>query len=237
MVLINNRDEEQIRFFLADEDLRGIQYVHGDFSEEDVLKRANAKYASKALILGEEDDGLTPELVDSRVFAAMLMLKGMNPKIHICAQVQTKKYKNYLESNKCDEVIYSEEYTRYILSTATLYNGMAKVLSSLFDNGDGISVQIFDLDESWHGKTFAEVSRYYKEHKHIMVLGVLENMGAEYELKHSALAEAQKSTDYTQIVQRLKDVKSMERNVPFLNPPDNYILKEYTGLVVLGDET
>ena len=27
-----------------------------DFSEEDVLKRANAKYASKALILGEEDD-------------------------------------------------------------------------------------------------------------------------------------------------------------------------------------
>lgn len=111
MVLINNRDEEQIRFFLADEELRGIQYVHGDFSEEDVLKRANAKYASKALILGEEDDGLTPELIDSRVFAAMLMLKGMNPKIHICAQVQTKKYKNYLESNKCDEVIYSEEYT------------------------------------------------------------------------------------------------------------------------------
>ena len=166
----------------------------------------------------------------------MLMLKGMNPKIHICAQVQTKKYKNYLESNKCDEVIYSEEYTRYILSTATLYNGMAKVLSSLFDNGDGISVQIFDLDESWHGKTFAEVSRYYKEHGHIMVLGVLENMGAEYELKHSVLAEAQKSTDYTQIVQRLKDVKSMERNAPFLNPPDDYILKEYTGLVVLGDE-
>ena len=85
-------------------------------------------------------------------------------------------------------------------------------------------------------KTFAEVSRYYKEHNHIMVLGVLENMGAEYELKHSVLAEAQKSTDYTQIVQRLKDVKSMERNAPFLNPPDDYILKEYTGLVVLGDE-
>ena len=63
-----------------------------------------------------------------------------------------------------------------------------------------------------------------------------ENMGAEYELKHSVLAEAQKSTDYTQIVQRLKDVKSMERNAPFLNPPDDYILKEYTGLVVLGDE-
>ena len=87
MVLVNNLDEDEMRFFLADEDLRGIQYVHGDFSEEDILKRANAKYASKALILGEEEDGLTPELIDSRVFAAVLMLKGMNPKMHICAQI------------------------------------------------------------------------------------------------------------------------------------------------------
>ena len=69
-----------------------------------------------------------------------------------------------------------------------------------------------------------------------MVLGVLENMGAEYELKHSVLADAQKSTDYTQIVQNLKNVKNMERNAPVLNPPDDYILKKHMGLVVLGDE-
>lgn len=236
LVLINNMDEESIRFFLADDDLKGVQYVHGDFSEEFTLEKANAMYASKALILGEDQDGLSPELVDSRVFAATLMLRSMNPKIHICAQIQTKKYKHYLEINKCDEVIYSEEYTRYILSTATLYNGMAKVLSSLFDNGDGISVQILDLDQKWLGKTFSEVSSYYKEHGHIMVLGVLENMGAEYELKHSVLADAQKSTDYTQIVQNLKNVKNMERNAPVLNPPDDYILKKHMGLVVLGDE-
>ena len=236
LVLINNMDEESIRFFLADDDLKGVQYVHGDFSEEFTLEKANAMYASKALILGEDQDGLSPELVDSRVFAATLMLRSMNPKMHICAQIQTKKYKHYLEINKCDEVIYSEEYTRYILSTATLYNGMAKVLSSLFDNGDGISVQILDLDQKWLGKTFSEVSSYYKEHGHIMVLGVLENMGAEYELKHSVLADAQKSTDYTQIVQNLKNVKNMERNAPVLNPPDDYILKKHMGLVVLGDE-
>lgn len=236
LVLINNMDEESMRFFLTDEELRGVRYVHGDFSEEFTLQKANAKKAARALVLGEDQEGLGPELADSRVFAAALMLKSMNPKIHVCAQVQTKKYKGYLEANKCDEVIYSEEYTRYILSTATMYNGMAKVLSSLFDNGDGISVQIYDLDESWHGRTFAEAARYYKEHGHIMVLGVLENMGAEHELKHSVLAEAQKSTDYSEIVQRLKNVKTIERNAPVLNPPDDYVLGRHTGLVVLGEE-
>lgn len=101
LVLINNMDEESIRFFLADDDLKGVQYVHGDFSEDLLWRKPMQCMRSKALILGEDQDGLSPELVDSRVFAATLMLRSMNPKIHICAQIQTKKYKHYLEINKC----------------------------------------------------------------------------------------------------------------------------------------
>ena len=72
-ILINNMDEESIRFFLADDDLKGIQYVHGDFSEEFTLEKANAMYASKALILGEDQDGLSPELVDSIMFILLCL--------------------------------------------------------------------------------------------------------------------------------------------------------------------
>lgn len=236
IVLINNMDDKKVQPVLMDEKLKGIRYVRGDYSEESVLQNANAMMASKALILGENQENLEPELSDSRVFAAVLMLKGMNPRIHTCAEVQTKKYKNYLESHKCDEVIYSEEYTRYILSTATNYNGMAKVLSSLFDNGDGVSIQIFEVEEHWYGRTFADIFRYYKEHGHIMVIGVLENMGAERVLKHSILADAQKSTDYSEIVQKLREVKTIERNAPILNPPDDFVLGKNMGIVVLGEE-
>lgn len=236
IVLVNNVDETKIQTILMDADLKGIQYVRGDYSEEAILRNAKAEAASKALILGENQESMEPELVDSRVFAAVLMLKGMNPKLHACAEVLTKKYKNYLEAQKCDEVIYSEEYTRYILSTATNYNGMAKVLSALFDNGDGVSIQILKLEEVWYGKTFSDIFQYYKEHDHIMVLGILANMGAERALKHSMLAEAQKSTNYGEIVAKLKDVRNIERNEPILNPPDDYVLGRNMGLIVLGEE-
>lgn len=236
IVLVNATDEERMQDFLLDRDLKGIHYVRGDYSEEHILLKANAKAASKALILGEDQESLEPELVDSRVFVAALMLKGMNPKIHICAEVQTKKYKDYLESQKCDEVIYSEEYTRYILSTATGHHGMARVLSALFDDGDGVSIQILELSEEWLGKTFREVFQHYKEKERIMVIGILENMGAERALKHAILAEAQKSTDYSEIVQKLKNVKYMRRNTPVLNPPDDYVIGKNTGIIVLGEE-
>jgi len=236
IVLINMMDEERMQDFLTDRDLKGIQYVKGDYSEEYILMKANAKDASKALILGENQENLEPELVDSRVFVAALMLKGMNPKIHICAEVQTKKYKGYLENQKCDEVIYSEEYTRYILSTATGHHGMARVLSALFDDGDGVSIQILDLGEEWLGKKFSDVFKYYKENEQIMVIGILENMGAERALKHSILAEAQKSTNYGEIVQKLKNVKQVQRNTPVLNPPDDYVIGKNTGIIILGEE-
>lgn len=236
IVLVNMHEEAEIQNLLMDRELKGIHYVSGDYSEERTLANANAKDASKVLLLGENQESLEPELVDSRVFAAALMLRAMNPKIHICAEVQTKKYKDYLESHKCDEVIYSEEYTRYILSTATGHSGMAQVLSALFDDGDGVSIQIVELGEMWAGRTFLEVSHYYKEKEGIMVIGILENMGAERALKHAILAEAQKSTDYSAIVQNLKGVKSMKRNHPVLNPPDDYMIKKNAGIIVLGEE-
>lgn len=236
LVLINMMDEEKMENLLMDRELKGIQYIKGDYSEEQVLQKANAKYASKALILGQNLESLEPELVDSRVFVAVLMLKGMNPKIHICAEVQTKKYKNYLEAQKCDEIIYSEEYTRYILSTATGHNGMSRVLSALFDDGDGVSIQIRELSEEWIGKTFIEAFRHFKEREGIMVIGVLENMGAERALKRAILAEAQKSTNYDEIVQNLRGVKQMRRNTPVLNPSDDYIIGRNTGIIVLGEE-
>ena len=234
-MLVNQVDETKMQLLLDDEELKGLQYVRGDYSEEAVLQRANAKTVSKALVMGENQESLEPELVDSRVFAAVLMIRGMNPRAHICAEVKTKKYKNYLEAQKCDEVIYSEEYTRYILSTATSYNGMAKVLSSLFDNGDGVSVQIFELEEEWQGRTFGELFQYYRNRKQ-MAIGILENMGAERTLKHSLLAEAQKSTNYGEIVAKMKEVRKLERNAPVLNPPDDYVVGKNTGVIVLAEE-
>ncbi len=235
IVLINNVEESKMELLLEDEELKGIRYVRGDYSEEQILMRANVKTASRALVMGENQENLEPELEDARVFAAVLMIRGMNGRIHVCAEVKTKKYKNYLEAQKCDEVIYSEEYTRYILSTATSYNGMAKVLSSLFDNGDGISVQIFELGEEWHNKTFGEIFQYYKK-QNVMTIGILENMGAERTLKRSLLAEAQKSTNYGEIVHKIKEVRTIERNAPVLNPPDDYVVGKNAGVIVLAEE-
>ena len=142
----------------------------------------------------------------------------------------------WIESQNCAEVIYVDEYTRYILSTSTNYGGMSKVLSSFLDNGDGVSVQITPIGDEWIGKPYGELFTWYKKDRDILLLGILENMGVEKELKHQILSEAQKSTNYGEIIQRLKYVKKLETNYPHLNPPDDYCLGKNMGAIILSKE-
>ena len=187
-------------------------------------------------MLGEAHDSLDAELVDSRIFVCTLMIKSLNPRCHVCALVQTERYRNYLEAQHCDEVIYTEEYSRYILSTATSYTGMANVMRALLDNGNGISIQILPVGDEWNGKQYAELAAYYKKEKGNLALGILENMGAEKTIKHTILANAMKSSNYGEVIQKLKTVKDAERNHPLLNPPDDLVLGMNMGVIVLAEE-
>ena len=233
---MNNVSDLKIQSLLMDKEMKGIHYIRGDFTEEQTLLNANILKASTALVIGEAHESLDPELVDSRIFVCTLMIKALNPRCHVCALVQTERYRNYLEAQKCDEVIYTEEYSRYILSTATNYIGMANVLRAMFDNGNGISIQILPVEEAWQGRPYAELASSLKKEQDILALGVLENMGAEKTIKHSILANAMKSSNYGEIIQKLKTVKDAERNHPLLNPPDDYVLGMNMGVIVLTEE-
>ncbi|MCR5802453.1 MAG: NAD-binding protein [Lachnospiraceae bacterium] len=236
IILITGAEDVKLQTLRDDAELKGLNILKGDFTEEQTLKNANIKEASKVLIIGESCENLDEELIDSRVFVTALLARNLNSKCHICAQIRTERYRNYLEAQNCAEIIYTEEYTRYILTTSTNYSGMSKVMSSFLDNGDGTSVQIEPISESWIGKRYGELFDWYKSEKNFLLLGILENMGVEKEIKHNILSEAQKSTNYGEIIQRLKSVKEMETNEPRLNPGDDYIIPDNCGAIILGEE-
>ena len=236
IILITAAEDVKLQNLRDDDELKGLLILKGDFTEEQTLKNANIAKAAKVLIIGESGEGLDEELIDSRVFVTALMARNLNSKCHICAQIRTERYRNYLEAQGCAEVIYTDEYTRYILTTSTNYSGMSKVMSSFLDNGDGISVQIDQIPEKWIGKKYNELFEWYKKEKNILLLGILENMGVEKEIKHNILSEAQKSTNYGEIIQKLKTVKDMETNEPRLNPGDNYVIPMNAGAIILGEE-
>ncbi len=111
IILITGADDVKIQALKDDPVLDGLNYLKGDFTEEQTLKNAAIASAAKVLIIGENGDNLDDELIDSRVFVTALLARNLNSKCHICAQIRTERYRNYLEAQGCAEIIYTEEYT------------------------------------------------------------------------------------------------------------------------------
>lgn len=234
IVLINSLGAEKMATFLMDEDLKGINYVFGDYSEESILLNANVKKAKKALVLAESSDGISEEAIDAKVLVTVLLLHSLNPEIYVCAEVLTLKYKNYLEHMKCEEVVLLEEYSRFLLASATSYSGITKVVSKLLNNEEGETIKLIKADPTDIGKTFSQISTHYRQIESILTIGIVENMGIEREFKRNALSEAQKAPDISTLVKNLQHVKDMERNKTIFNPGDDYIIRKNSGLIVIS---
>lgn len=234
IVLINGIGQEKMSYLLLDEALKGIHYLHGDTSDETVLARANVKEAAKALVLTEAREGDDTEAIDARVLVTVLMLRSLNPDIYICAEVLTVKYKTYLEHMHCDEVVLSEEYTRFLLANATVFSGITKVVSKLLNNDEGDTLKLEPLPDDMINHTFSEIVENYKTHRHAIVIGVVENMGIEREFKQNALSEAQKTPDISKLVKNLKGIHSMERNKTLINPDSHYVVRKNSGLILIS---
>lgn len=234
IVVINDLDPEAMTELLIDETLKGIHYLHGDPSEEAVLERANVKSARKALVLSDLSSKEEGESQDAKVLVTVLMLNSLNPSLYICAEVQTVKYKHYLEHMKCDEVVLSEEYTRFLLANATVYSGITKVVSSLLNSGSGDSLKLVHVPAEFINKPYHKVVDHYKKSAGALVIGIVENMGMEREFKQNALSEAQKAPDISTLVKNLQGIHSMERNRTVLNPEDDYVIRKHSGIILIS---
>jgi voltage-gated potassium channel len=111
ILLIYNRLLPEIKVLLEEND--GIKFLEGDFTEEEILIKAKADLAKKAIIISD----FTQES-DSKVLGAVILLKNINPNIYTVAEITNSKFESYLEKSKCDEIIFSEDYQKYLLSKA-----------------------------------------------------------------------------------------------------------------------
>jgi len=232
IVLVNNAGEDKLMDIFTDRRFHGINYIKGDYAEEDVLEKANVRTASSALVITEIEGAQNLSEADSKVLACVLMLKSLNPRIHVTAEVVSGKYKNYLEKAKCDEIILTQEYEKALLTCSTVFPGITKVIHKLLGiEGSKEKLRIFETPSGLVGKTFSDAFALLRNQKEILLIGIIENTGGVIEYKEKAIKRAQGAPDLSTLLHNLQGVKTIERNKPVINPPNDYVLKEDCYLV------
>ena len=224
IVILNNAKHSDIEAIQANEKLKAINFLRGDFTDEDALLKAQIKSADRALILADKSEEFSTLETDSRTVLAVITIKNLNPRIYCVAEIIDSKFEKHLSLARCDEIIMTSDNEQNLLVQASSGKGMSHILRELAAENESQGLFLADIPAKFVGGPYEEFAKSL-ENKDILI-GVLENTGNFYNRRQEALAEAQKNPNMEKIVANLKKVKTLKSNIPVFNPPSDYVIPE-----------
>ena len=222
IILLNNSSQNEMEKIKADSRFKNINYIHGDFTDEDTLLKSQIKTAERTLILADNSENFSSLETDSRTVLAVITIKNLNPKIYCVAEIIDSKFEKHLSLAHCDEIILSADYGQNLLIQASSGKGMSHILHELISEESDSGILICDIPQKFVGNNYGDFRLSLKTSD--ILIGLLENTGNFYSRRKEALAEAQKNPNVEEVVSNLKKVKSLKSNLPVFAPKDDYII-------------
>lgn len=222
IILLNNSSQNEMEKIKADSRFKNINYIHGDFTDEDTLLKSQIKTAERTLILADNSENFSSLETDSRTVLAVITIKNLNPKIYCVAEIIDSKFEKHLSLAHCDEIILSADYGQNLLIQASSGKGMSHILRELISEENDSGILICDIPQKFVGNNYGDFRLSLKTSD--ILIGLLENTGNFYSRRKEALAEAQKNPNVEEVVSNLKKVKSLKSNLPVFAPKDDYII-------------
>lgn len=148
-----------------------LKYVHGDFTSESVLKRANVQHAKYAIVLAEYNTEVL-HTSDERAILATLTLKSLNKKIVVSAEILDPANKGHMKRANADEIVIVGEDSGFLLTAGVLAPGLPEVVRELTSWIYGTELWHRKIPREFVGSTFAELSSHFLQSDGSLLIGL-----------------------------------------------------------------
>lgn len=229
LVLVNDGTEEdydELRSHFPD---IALKFVHGDFTKENVLKRANVEFAKFVVILADVYGTRSLDEADDRTLHAVLTVKAMSPDAQIFTEaIRQDKAKHILRAG-ADNIIVSGEFNPALIAGSIVSAAMPNFIRELvLNNEDEPKIKILEVPKSYVGKPFKELFQYFREKTKGMAVGLL---ATAKELTIDDLLSSNSSIDafirakFQEAEEGFFDEGERESKVK-INPMDDYLIQD-----------
>jgi voltage-gated potassium channel len=235
VVLINELNIDEMDAVKIKYNKYELKFLRGDYAHEDVLLRANIKKAKFALIMADLSGSHSRDRIDERTALAALTIKSVAPQVKIIAELLDEANKPHLRRTNVDEIIVRGEHLGSLLANAIISPGLPRIFSSIMSLGEKDKLWIADVPKNYIGRTFKELSSYFRE-KQAIVIGVMRN---KRDVNLDDLLSDNTSIIDSFIREKLKEAKKsfhVEKNDAnsVINPNDNYVILQEDNAIVLS---
>lgn len=233
VVLINEMPPERMEEVLASYLNLNLKYVHGDYTKEPTLARANVREARAVIILPDMSLASVPR--DDKTLPAALTIKSMKRDIKVYAHVMDKENVSHLKRANVDDVIVSDEHVGYLLASDISSPGIAQTVATLLSSEGGTSLKRVQVPNEFVGKKFQELQEYFKSQRNSIAIGFVTEEGS---VKLSDILSSDYGVIDSFIERKFKaaglDMLEKGGIRLSLNPPLDYVIQEKQDAIIIG---
>jgi voltage-gated potassium channel len=196
-----------------------VEFVRGDPSQDDDLKRAGIMKADSVIVLTDCHKGAND--ADGEALMVTLAVESMNREVHTCVQIMNSANRMHLERAHADEIICLDQLGGSLVVASALNHGISSVVSELLTFNVGSEFYRYDghISDKLVGKEFAEAVQILARRR--MILMAIETNYSEDSLRELS----------SDVVYKLPE----KDRAMVVNPQSRYEIKQGDTLFVIAE--
>lgn len=149
-----------------------IEFLRGDPSDGDDLKRARLEQASVAIILADESDpAATAGDKDARTLLTCLAVESICPDVYSCVEVVLADNRQHFARTHVNEMVVSAELTGALLGGAARTPGLSRLVTDLVTHPAGQEFYRMRVPPEFVGVTWTDALGRIKADYEALVIG------------------------------------------------------------------
>ena len=233
LVLVNDIHEDivnHLRNKYKDIDLR---FVAGDFTSEEILKRASIEDANTVVVIPNIDDEKIGSPDEKTIFAT-LTIKSISSTVRVVAYLMQRENLTHIRRANVDEVVLSDDFGAYMLASHVMDPGIPQTTKGLLNASSDERLKRVDIPSQFIGRPFDDLFNYFRSTNGSILVGLFseeENLGI------GEVLSADSSALDAFIERKLNEggisLQEESKVTTVINPKSNFLIEEGQRAIVI----
>ena len=233
LVLVNEMNEEDVTQLKNRYHQLNINFVSGDFTQEEILSKANIFEANTVIVI-PNTTGSEVATYDEKTIFATLTIKSMDPNIRVVAYLLDRENLTHIKRANADEVVVGDDFSAHILASHVVDPGIPQIANQLIESNSNSRFKRINIPSEFIGKSYSELFDYFRKLDGSLLIGVFaedENLGI------GAILSSDASALDSFIERKLKEgginLQEESKINVVVNPSKDYRIKEGERAIII----
>ena len=153
LVLVNDIHEDIVNHLRNKYKDIDLHFVAGDFTSEEILKRASIEDANTVVVVPNIDDEKIGSPDEKTIFAT-LTIKSISSTVRVVAYLMQRENLTHIRRANVDEVVLSDDFGAYMLASHVMDPGIPQTTKGLLNASSDERLKTNITDVSWKALDF-----------------------------------------------------------------------------------